>query len=180
MRGADERNERGGQEAGEGPGISEGPSVAEEPDISEEQTAPGDGKDPVRAKAALIDPASMRVVWVNESAAQVLENRVSGPVDSMTLDQLVPMAESLGVPEALRVASDTGAPQHMRADVISMTRGNLSIVASVYRLPDGMLLLLSEHAWHMERPAEGTGAPRRGRGAARGGGAAGGSARSGR
>lgn len=167
MQGADEREARGSQDAEERPNVVEAPGISEE-------------NEPVRAKAALIDPASMRVVWVNESAAEALEDRASGPVTGMDIDQLIPMAESLGVPEALRVASATGTPQHLRADVISMTRGNLSIVASVYRLPDGMLLLLSEHAWHMERPAEGTGAPRRGRGAGRGKGAAGGSVRAGR
>ena len=133
MQGEDEREVCRSRDAGDGQDVVEGSGIPEGPDAAE-------GNEPVRARAALIDPASMTVVWVNESAAQVLEDRVSGPVAGMAIDQLVP----------------------------------------IYRLPDGMLLLLSEHAWHMERPAEGAGAPRRGRGAARGKGAAGGSGRAGR
>ena len=101
----------------------------------------------VRAKAVLIDPASMTAVWMNEAAAQDLSDADRESVPGLPIDQAVPLAQILGVPEALRAAADTGAAQSLQASLVSTAQGSVAIVASVYCLPDGNLLLLMEHAW---------------------------------
>jgi hypothetical protein len=98
-------------------------------------------------KAVLIDPASMTAVWMNEAAAQDLADADRESVPGLPIDQAVPLAQILGVPEALRAAADTGAAQSLQASLVSTAQGSVAIVASVYCLPDGNLLLLMEHAW---------------------------------
>ena len=97
-------------------------------------------------RAILIEPATMAVLWTNrrpEAAAAAEEAR---PPE---LDELLPMAAALGVPEAVRSVARTGAPEHLRADVIKTARGNLGLDVAVHRLPDGAVLLLAEEAWHV-------------------------------
>ena len=109
---------------------------------------------PVKAKAVLIDPQSMTVVWANEAASDAAPGSVTGTPPETAVDRFVPMAEALGVPEALRSVAETGVARHLRADLVSMARGSVAMVVSVYRLPDGMLLVLIENAWQMgERKA---------------------------
>lgn len=105
---------------------------------------------PVRAKAVLIDAESLTVTWMNETAAQDTSD-AGGVVSGLPLDQVVPIAELLGVPEALRAAAETGVPQHLQADLVSTAKGSVLIVASVYPLPDRKLLLLMEHGWQARR-----------------------------
>jgi hypothetical protein len=106
---------------------------------------------PVRAKVILIDAESMTVTWMNEAAAQDVSNEAGELVYGLPLDQAVPIAELLGVPGALRAAMNTGVAQHLNADLVSTAKGSMLITASVYRLPDGKLLLLMEHAWRAGR-----------------------------
>jgi hypothetical protein len=54
------------------------------------------------------------------------------------------MAKIMGIPEALAEVSKNGGPKHLRSSLISSKKGGLSTVASIYRLPDGKLLLLME------------------------------------
>ena len=106
-----------------------------------------EGDAPVRAKAALVDPASMTVRWTNDP------DTCPGPGDpAPPIAEAVPMAEALGVPEALADVARTGVARHLQADVITTHKGSMALVASVYRLPDGMLLVVSEHTW---QPAKG-------------------------
>jgi hypothetical protein len=102
---------------------------------------------PVNAKAVLVDPRSMSVSWMNESADQDYSKGGSDFVPGLPLDQAVPMAESLGLPEAVRSVADTGIPRHAQANLVSTSKGNVAIVTSVYLLPDGMVLMLTENAW---------------------------------
>lgn len=114
---------------------------------------------PVKAKVFLVDPASMKVVWMNESAAEgAAEPDASG---ELSVAQAVPVADAMGIPVALAAVHRDGEPRHQAADVVSMARGSITLATSVYRLPDGMLLVVSENAW---QPAEasGSGAGRRG------------------
>lgn len=116
---------------------------------------------PVKAKAVLIDPQSMTVVWANEAASEGDLGKARGALPGASIDGVVPMAEALGVPEALRTVAESGVARHLRADLVSMSRGSVAMVVSVYRLPDGMLLVLIENAWQMgERRAQRSG-PRR-------------------
>ncbi len=114
----------------------------------------GDRDVPVKAKAVLIDPQSMTVVWANEAASEGDAGEARGMLPGNSIDRLVPMAEALGIPEALRSVAEAGVARHLRADLVSMARGSVAMVVSVYRLPDGMLLVLIENAWQMgERKA---------------------------
>jgi hypothetical protein len=120
----------------------------------------GDCDVPVKAKAVLIDPQSMTVVWANEAASEGDAGEAHGALAGLSVDRIVPMAEALGLPEALRAVAETGVARHLRADLVSMARGSVAMVVSVYRLPDGTLLVLIENAWQMgerkARPRQGS------------------------
>jgi len=120
---------------------------------------------PVKAKAVLIDPRSMTVVWANEAAAEGDFSAVNDASEGLSIDRVVPMAEALGVPEALRVVAASGVARHLRADLVSMSRGSVAMVVSVYRLPDAMLLVIVENEWQVsERKADKSGPRPSGRG----------------
>ncbi|MGA1792466.1 MAG: hypothetical protein ACMUHM_00790 [Thermoplasmatota archaeon] len=107
-----------------------------------------DGKNgPVKVKAALIDPVSMSVLWMNEAASHDLPPLNDTPISELKLEEAIPMAKVMGLPDALKIAVDTGAPQNLRTSLIPSARGTMSVVSSVYPLPDGKLLLLSELGW---------------------------------
>lgn len=117
---------------------------------------------PVRVKAVVVDPEAMTVVWMNEAAAQDFPD-ASGP-GSVPLDRLSPLPE---MPDALRAVAATGVARHLRTDLVSTAKGSVAVVTSIYRLPDGMLLMLTENAWqprHGEGAAGPSGARRRGSG----------------
>jgi hypothetical protein len=106
---------------------------------------PGDEKGAeARTKAFLVDPVSMRVVWMNDAAA---EDPLTAAELPAPIADAVPVAEALGAPDAVRAAAESGATQHLRANLVSTTRGSVTVVASVHRLPDGAVLLLLENAW---------------------------------
>lgn len=107
----------------------------------------------VKAKMALLDPTTFNVVWMNEAAAEGLGNRSIDHPGGAPLERVVPMAEGLGVRDALRQVAETGEPQHVRADIMSTAKGSVAIIGSFYRLPDGMLLMVTEHAWQAGREA---------------------------
>lgn len=116
-------------------------------------------KPPVNAKAVLIDPATMSVAWVNDAAAQAFSSRGGSPaVSEIPVEQVVPMP---GAVEALQAVADTGVAKHLRADLISSARGSVAVVTSIYRLPDGMLLVLTENAFHVGRGGADERTPRR-------------------
>lgn len=107
-----------------------------------------DQETPVRAKAALVDPKSMTVLWTSETGSQALSDTNGGPASGVPLDEAVPMADAMGVPEALREVADTGMTRHLRADLVSTARGAMALVTSIHRLPDGRLLVMTEQTWH--------------------------------
>lgn len=111
----------------------------------------GEQAEPVKTKAVLIDPESKTVLWMNEAAAQDVSDKVVESASGLSLDQAVPIGELLGVPEALSAAVKTGLAQHLQTELVSTAKGTMLIVASVYPLPDGKLLLLTEHGWQARR-----------------------------
>ncbi len=117
---------------------------------------------PVSAKAVMIDPESMTVLWMNDAAAQDFSAEGPDAALGVPVEQAVPLAGMLGVPDALREAACTGEPQHVQADLVSTSRGSVTISGSVYRLPHGKLLLLMEHGWQMGARNDGEISPRRG------------------
>jgi hypothetical protein len=105
---------------------------------------------PVVAKVVLVDPASMEVTWLNESAAEDAESDTL----PLPLARAVPMAEMLGLPDALHAVAGDGMPRHLRTGLVSTHRGRMTIATSVYRLPHGSLLVVTEHGWEAaHRPA---------------------------
>jgi len=100
----------------------------------------------VNAQAVLIDPATWTVEWMNDAAAEAASGRVDAAGPGLTVDQVLPLANTLEVPQALREVAETGAPRHLRADVVAMRRASVALVVSIYRLPGGKLLLIAEHA----------------------------------
>jgi hypothetical protein len=110
-----------------------------------------DKKGPGRVKAFLIDPGTMKIMWMNEAAS-----RDSGDEDAITkegiaIDRAVPMAKVLGLVEVISQVAETGTSKDLRSSLISSRRGDMSTVASIYRLPDGKVLLLLEIGWQGKR-----------------------------
>lgn len=117
-----------------------------------------DQKTPVNVKAVLVDPASMTVLWMNESASRDLSDRGRDFVPGMPVNQAQPMADMLGIAQTLTAVANTGVAQHLRADLVSTARGSVAILTSIYRLPDGKLLVLTENAWRVGHRKRGHGA----------------------
>lgn len=113
----------------------------------------------VSTRVGLVDPETMRVVWVNEAAAPAQPGDEDAP--GLPIERFLPLADALGLPGALREAADTGVPRHLSTDLVSTSSGSMAMVASVYRLPDGMLLVVAENAWQVGRKETVKGAPRR-------------------
>ena len=111
---------------------------------------------PVKAKAALVDSRTMTVLWLNESAAQALQEPVDLAKQTVTIEQIVPMASQLGMGQALCEVADTGEPRHLHTRLVSTAKGGIEIVISIYRVPDGALLVLMENAWQPKAARSGT------------------------
>lgn len=109
--------------------------------------APEEQSSPVQAKVLMVDGRTMSVVWMNESAARDANVRAYEESSALPLAEAMPIAEKLGVPDALRRAMETGEAQHLSANLISSAVGSVAIVTSVYRLPEGALLIVSENAF---------------------------------
>jgi hypothetical protein len=118
------------------------------------------GAKAVNAQAVLIDPRTMTVEWMNEAAAEAASRRGDAAGPSLTVGQVLPLASTLELPEALREVAQTGAPRHLRTDVVAMRRASVALVVSIYRLPAGKLLLIAEHAVQAGRGGPGGGASR--------------------
>lgn len=99
---------------------------------------------PVKAKVVLIDPSSMTVVWMNEPARADLPQPVPADLASVPVDRLVP---NEAVPDALRAVAGTGEAMHVSTDLVSTVRGSVAVATSIYRLPDGLLLMVTENAF---------------------------------
>ena len=120
-----------------------------------------EGAAAVNAQALLIDPGTMTVEWMNEAAAEAASAHGDAAGPGLTVDQVLPLASALEVPEALREVAATGIPRHLRADVVAMRRASVALVVSIYRLPGGKLLLIAEHAVQAGRGGPGGWASRR-------------------
>jgi hypothetical protein len=122
---------------------------------------------PANAKALLIEPGTWSVLWMNEAAYRDCPKDLRDPDASsanvskedrcsaspLPVEKAVPMAEVLGLTEALKAAYETGVSQYIKKSVISVGAGSMDLVASVYRLPDKKLLLILENAWHAKNRA---------------------------
>lgn len=119
------------------------------------------GAGPVKAKVVIIDASSMAVVWLNEAAVEGAGIRDHDSPHCAA--DVIPVAEAMGVPAALERVAKTGVAEHLSMDVVSMGRGSITLVTSVYRLPDGLVMTVTENAWQSAEPASrGGGAGQRG------------------
>jgi hypothetical protein len=112
-----------------------------------------DEKTPVNTKAFLIDPATMTVTWMNEAAAEAASPAAesgAGDGTGIPIAQAEPLVEPLEALDALGEVAETGEPRHLRANLLKTAQGSLAVGGSIYRLPDGKLLMLIEKAWHAE------------------------------
>lgn len=118
------------------------------------------GNVPVTTKAALVEPSTMRAVWLNGPAAESAGVPAGAVEGGMPVESVVPMAAPLGLASVLEEVSASGETRHLTADLVSTYRGSMSFVISVHRLPDGMLLVLVENTWRAkgERAQGGAGA----------------------
>lgn len=105
---------------------------------------------PVRTKAVLVDPVSMRISWMNESASVGFPDELLSD-EAIPVDQIVPRLGDTPVSDFLQAVADSGTPTHLRGDVVTTGRGSLSMVTSVYPMPDGHLLVLTENTWLLDK-----------------------------
>lgn len=119
----------------------------------------GSGAEGVEVKAYLIDPETMAVVWMNEAAGKGFAEAITRRLPA-SLGQVLPVAETLGVREALVAAATTGEAQHLQASLVSTNKGSMALVASVYRLPDAKLLVLVDQSWQAKHKADSSAARR--------------------
>jgi len=96
---------------------------------------------PVKAKAALVDARTLEVLWANEPAP------LTGATGNITLEDAVPVGAALGLEEAVREVAATGEARHLRANLVSTSKGSMAIASSVYPLPNATILILVENAW---------------------------------
>lgn len=120
-----------------------------------------EGGTPVKAKAVLIDPASMRVLWLNESVAAGLGVEPGVPAAEVPIEAVVPADGELSPREVLADVAATGRPRHLRADMLANRLGAVAMLTSVYPLPEGMLLVMTESSF-LSAPGEGSPARRSG------------------
>lgn len=114
-----------------------------------------EGGAPVKAKAVLVDPGTMRVVWLNEAVAAGLGIEPGVPAAEVPLEAVVP-AEGERPPRALLAdVASTGRPRHLRADMLANRLGAVAMLTSIYPLPDGMLLVVTESSF-LTAPREGS------------------------
>ena len=110
-------------------------------------TTSKDSSGPVNAKAILLDPESMTVLWMNEAAAEEAGIAEGATGQGLPLTDAMPMADTLGVLGAIPAVASSGTPTHCRTNLVSTHQGSMAIATSIYRLPDGAVLILTEHAW---------------------------------
>lgn len=106
---------------------------------------------PVKAQVVIVDPSTMLVVWMNESARNAAAHP-DGPISGVPVDEVVPRAREMGLIAALRAVRTTGEPAHLSTGFITTVRGQLTLTTSVYRLPDGPLLVVTDHAYEITPP----------------------------
>ncbi|MHB1017817.1 MAG: PAS domain-containing protein [Coriobacteriia bacterium] len=113
-----------------------------------------EGRDaPVKTKAIMVDPETMVILWANEAAAESPSVESAGVVGS-AVERVVPLAGQLGVVAAIGRVAATGEPYHVHADLIPTRRGSMVLAVSMYRLPEGTVLVLAQNEWEHAGRAE--------------------------
>lgn len=123
---------------------------------------PQDSQAPVRTKALVVDPRTLAVTWMNQATVSGIPAGVRDPDSGYTLEQALPISSAVGLGEAIAQTAEDGAARHLSADMVSTSRGSVSLVISVDRLPGGAVLVLCENTWQFaEGRSRGSGRPQR-------------------
>jgi hypothetical protein len=93
----------------------------------------------------LIDPASLTVLWANDTVEERVIERSGTPSTGRHVTDVIPFAESLGIPQRLREVAETGEPRELHSIGFSVLGEGTKTTASMYRMPSGELLLASEY-----------------------------------
>jgi hypothetical protein len=109
------------------------------------------GNSPVKAKAFLVDPGTLDVLWMNEAASLEAGAGAGHQEGGIPLEEAFPISKDMGLLEELPAVAESGRPRHLETNLISSKKGDMTVVASAYRLPDGKVLILSDLAWHGKR-----------------------------
>lgn len=110
-------------------------------------SAAGDTPRPVEARALLVDPVSLVVVWMNEAAAAALPDPTQAPAAGVSISSVVPAAERLRIADVVREVALSGEPRHVETDLVASAKGSLTIAISVYRIPSGQVLVIMDNAF---------------------------------
>ena len=93
----------------------------------------------------LIDPTSLTVLWANANVEAIVIQRGTDSAVGKRVADVIPFADSLGIPERLREVADTGETRELHSMGFSVAGERTTTKASGYRLPSGELLLASEY-----------------------------------
>lgn len=122
-----------------------------------------DTQAPVRTKALVVDPVTMAVLWMNEATVAGIPAGVGDPEAGYTLEQALPVSGAIGLAREVAATAVDGEPRTLGADMVSTSRGSVSLVVSVDRIPGGAVLVLCENTWQFaqNKGASLSGRPRR-------------------
>ncbi len=102
------------------------------------------GLEQVPALVLLVDASTGAVAWSSDEA--LAPHAADGPHPSLT--DVLQLPESDGIDEALREVARTGAPQHLTTPLVSTARATVSIVVSLFAIPDdARILVLAYRSW---------------------------------
>ncbi|MDZ4169534.1 MAG: hypothetical protein U1E26_07750 [Coriobacteriia bacterium] len=111
----------------------------------------GEGRsERTQAKAVLLDPVSLSVLWDSESASATAGVGAENPLVAPTLEEVIPLADGMGLSQAIVEVAATGEPRRLSADVVSTSRGSVTYSCGVFLLPDGHVLVVAENGWRAE------------------------------
>jgi hypothetical protein len=93
----------------------------------------------------LLDPESLVVLWANDNVEARIVERGGTSAVGMSVSDIIPFGDALGVPLRLREVAATGTTSELHSMGFSVAGERTKTTASMYRLPSGQLLLASEY-----------------------------------
>ncbi len=99
---------------------------------------------PVPVAMAILNPPALAFQWANEYAYQMFARFTDEEIAGHPITEFLPIQSSPEIERALNNTTDTGEPAHLKGEIVG-PEGVMPIYTSIYRLPDGNLLIVS---WH--------------------------------
>lgn len=97
----------------------------------------------VRARAVLVDASTGDVLWSNHAADDDSDA-------SLQLEDVLPLTRPGEALSMVRDVAESGVARHLSTDLVSTVRGSIAVVTSLHRLPNGLVLILSENSWQQD------------------------------